>query len=717
MGGEHSTGDGGTRAAVELPKGQIRSTQAQDETLLRSLEDAKKTDDEELIYGAAIPAEPLPYDPRDSKGLELIESSAFAMNQSERALFEKNGFVISSRQVFPHFSYGYASIYSSDLPLYVSADSLLHAVHRSYEDILEIFEVESVAPALVAYLEGTRKSLASAELDPRSLRDLDIFLSVALELAVGKEVVPFDSANGDTVSELVAAATAATGHSEVELFGSSRDVDFSQFEPRGHYTDQGLDLYFRSMMWLGRIDFRLVEYEGDKAKLQRPQLKALLALDEIMTSALRRAHADIDNFVTAFVGEHDAMTLSEVAQLKVELGIGESSELDALSDTKVLQVLDEGAFGKQRISSHIVQVGLSEMTQPLAVSFALFGQRYTLDSHVFSNVVYDRAGGGTVARMMPNPLDVAYAALGNDHAAALLSTELETYDYAPDLQAMRVIADWEGDKFWGSSLYNRWLYSLRALSPQAAGSSGSDENSFPLDHTDAWNRRILNTQLASWAELRHDTVLSVKQSYTGAASCEFPDAYVDPYPEFFARLEDYALHALSLLDSVNFEVPDVASEHFELLATVSRNLREMAEHQRTGAPHSAENMAFINDAVSLGGICATTFATGWYGKLFLNTRSSGVTWAPTIVDVHTQPTDEVGHDVGKVLHVGTGDVRLITVSVDSCSGPRAYVGLVSSYCEHVEGGYGRLTDEDWEQRLRDKERPPAPQWLNPILAE
>ena len=54
--------------------------------------------------------------------------------------------------------------------------------------------------------------------------------------------------------------------------------------------------------------------------------------------------------------------------------------------------------------------------------------------------------------------------------------------------------------------------------------------------TEPWARRMLNTQLASWAELRHDTLLYAKQSYTGFPVCEFPDAYVDPYPEAWAGI-------------------------------------------------------------------------------------------------------------------------------------------------------------------------------------
>jgi hypothetical protein len=49
-----------------------------------------------------------------------------------------------------------------------------------------------------------------------------------------------------------------------------------------------------------------------------------------------------------------------------------------------------------------------------------------------------------------------------------------------------------------------------------------------------------HTQLASWAELRHDTVLYAKQSYTTSLGCSYPDAYVEPCPEFFRALGDFA---------------------------------------------------------------------------------------------------------------------------------------------------------------------------------
>ena len=39
------------------------------------------------------------------------------------------------------------------------------------------------------------------------------------------------------------------------IYGGQRAIDYSQFQPRGHYTKSAaLKRYFRTMMWLGRAD-------------------------------------------------------------------------------------------------------------------------------------------------------------------------------------------------------------------------------------------------------------------------------------------------------------------------------------------------------------------------------------------------------------------------------------------------------------------------------
>jgi hypothetical protein len=407
----------------------------------------------------------------------------------------------------------------------------------------------------------------------------------------------------------------------------------------------------------------------------------------------------------------------DVSRLLADLGAADAAAVAAIPDQTVAQAIIDGGYGQQLIASQIVIAPPHAGTLPLAATFLLLGQRYVVDSHVFSNVVYDRVNRGK-KRMMPDPLDVGFAALGNDAAAPLLRGELETYSYAPDLERMRRLVDAHGETYWGANLYNLWLSSLRTLSAPTTGVSPG-ANAPAVTKTEAWARRVLNTQLASWAELRHDTILYAKQSYTSGVACEFPDAYVEPNPAFFARVAAFARKGTTLSASLDFSAyPQLGAEvtaYYAHLGEVATILGAIATAQATGTPVSAEHLAFINQAVrQTGGVCGgpPTF-DGWYPELFFQ-KSSG-RFDPTIADVHTQPTDELGNDVGRVLHVGTGYARLMVMTVEACDGPRAYVGLASSFHQTVTDDWKRLNDTEWAAEV-GKGTPTLVPWFSELVA-
>lgn len=144
---------------------------------------------------------------------------------------------------------------------------------------------------------------------------------------------------------------------------------------------------------------------------------------------------------------------------------------------------------------------------------------------------------------------------------------------------------------------------------------------------------------------------------------------------------------------------------------VASTLGEMAEYQLRGEPFSEAHMAFINDAVVLGEICGGEFVeAGWYAQMFFGDPTE---WDPTIADVHTQPTDENGVEVGRILHVATGTPRLMVMTADTCNGPRAYAGLVSSYHEVVTDDWVRRTDDDWAPEAFDA---PPVDWFADLVA-
>jgi hypothetical protein len=663
----------------------------------------------------------LDYAAVSATGLELIQASALSLTTSERARLVQTGFVILPRHEYPGFPYAYDEIYSQDLPVFVSADMILEAVHRSYDSILQALEQTELTPRLDRLLSRLSDRLASARFgadDTTLAADLDLYLTVGRRLLGGATYPPVRGADAAAVSDLVERAEAGKNSSSVELFGTERELDFSQFEPRGHYRDDAqLERYFRAMIWFGRADLRLIETLPSGARvLRRRQLDVALGLGELMDSESLADWNALDTVIGAFAGEHDYMTVPELDGLLAKLGVSERSRVAELDDSRVAQTIVGESYGAQRIASQLMSNDSDQSTLALDASFALFGQRYVVDSHVLSNVVYDRVP----TRVRPNSLDVAFAALGNDQALELLSDELELPHYAGQLAAMRTLVEAHPAGQWQSNLYTSWLAALRTLSPDAPGNALSDEHLPTPARTELWGRRLLNTQLGSWAQLRHDTILYAKQSYTTGSLCEFPDAYVDPYPEFFhalGRFAELGQRALGTLElGPDSEVGERIRRYFESLAQVMGRLGRMAEAQRTGAPHSVEDVAFINQAIALRPGCGGfSGQDGWYAQLFFDDAQS-IEQAPTIADVHSDPGgDSPVARNANVLHVGTGLPRLMVTVVDSCTGPRAYVGAVFDYQEQFTDGLTRLTDEEWGKLVGQGVRW-EPAWMAPTFA-
>ncbi len=709
------------KAPAALPPEQQRLYQAQLDELAR---DRPKDAAEFAARFAPKTLSTLPYDPTAVQALDTIQKSALKLNDAELRVLKMNGFVISARQKFPTFFYGYRTIYADHLPLYVSADSILNAVHHSYDSALKGIEQE-LRTRLQALLKESHQRLAAAAPFSNEVKaEVDEYLCIALRLLGDTSAVPVAGGRLPTVEMLVAKAIEAKGISPVKLFGHTVDLDMSQFTPRGHYADDpALKNYFRAMIWLGRTDIPLVTFDGrstDKPtpRLVRQGVDAAVLLSRLVEPSMP-LWTSIETVLSAFVGESDNLRPNDLPKLRAQFGADDDAGLLAKNDAALLTGILRGGFGIQRISSRILDGGIHQ-TAPSDRTFLIFGQRFVLDTEALANLVYDRIPGGT-KRLMPSGLDVGFAVMGNDRAGVLLRPDLERYPgYAGALADVRTLVEKHEPAFWQGNLYHAWLGALRGLSPTRDTANPTAQGLPSVAGTDAWSRRILNTQLGSWAELRHDTLLYAKQSYTGVPVCEFPDAYVDPYPEFWAGLERYAALGQRIMITLQRPATDPVARHFETLAMATRILREMAEAERAGKPFAPEHMAFINQAIELKSqnvVCATIqVPAGWYPQLFLD-KEKTTQADPTIADVHTQPADEGGGRVGKILHVGTGLPRLMVVTADTCNGPRAYVGLASSSFEITTKDFNRLNDEDWAKAVVATLPPAEQSWMSDIVAK
>ena len=159
------------------------------------------------------------------------------------------------------------------------------------------------------------------------------------------------------------------------------------------------------------------------------------------------------------------------------------------------------------------------------------GQRYIPDSYILGQLVYTNVGTQLVPRLMPSGLDVM-AALGSDRAWELLDSEKEYVNYVSQMEFLWNQIGNMTESEWTQNLYYLWVYSLLPLL------SDPGEGYPYFMQSEAWVDKQLSTALGSWAELRHDTILYAKQSYTAEATGLPPEVtgYVEPVPALYARL-------------------------------------------------------------------------------------------------------------------------------------------------------------------------------------
>jgi len=469
----------------------------------------------------------------------------YGLTEPELELLAKNHFVITERLNYSCFGHALHDIYGKDLPVFVSTDAILHALHASYDHLLMDIERKTLEPNLSAFLNALYNSFPqllgkykSNSLLYKSLGDVDLYVTMAKSLLENSQLSP-QYINPDEVNKIWEAVQSEQMVAMPLFSEKARSLDFSQFTVRGHYTDASwgkpLGPYFKCMMWLGRMDFMLTAppsfvEEWTKDELRRMNLSAVLLHELVEISGARSLLNKNDEIIRFMIGESDNLTPDEFAGIVNKLSItGAADLLDDARYDAFLEALTESAdYGQRILSNFFIMDPYSAEPDKLPVSFRLMGQRFIIDSYIFSNVVYDRIiyEDCKIWRPMPDPLDAMFA-LGNDDALKLLQEQLDTYKYSSQLTSLRYLVDAYDEDFWNMSLYNVWLQTIRQLNPP------EDTAGFPpFMQTAAWHQEKLNTQLSSWAQLRHDTLLYAKQSYTGGTVCSYPHSFVEPYPEY-----------------------------------------------------------------------------------------------------------------------------------------------------------------------------------------
>jgi hypothetical protein len=348
-------------------------------------------------------------------------------------------------------------------------------------------------------------------------------------------------------------------------------------------------------------------------------------------------------------------------------------------------------------------------------------------------------GGGPI-RGFPRGLDVM-TVLGSKRAREILK-ELgdDAYSGRPNGlsfdQALANLVKEYGklsEQDWNRNLYWSWLHALKALLAEY----GDGYQSFMS--TQAYRTRSLTAALASWAQLRHDTILYAKQSYTmikeASGNVEPPrpvQGYVEPLPEFYARL--LALARMTNLGLTEMKVLDgAAKKRLADFESLLERLLAISEKELANAELKEEDYDFIrNFGEHLEGVVVApnprkikalqleladaVMAGNEKRRLELEEQigieTAGAMKTTLIADVHTDTNSRT------VLEEGTGYVDLGVFVYQQPDGRLVLgAGPVLSYHEFKQPMSNRLTDEKWRELLKSKDAPAAPEWTKEYVSD
>ncbi|MBN2542074.1 DUF3160 domain-containing protein [bacterium] len=709
-----------------------------------------------------MPKYDLPVDMTRVSNLEKIQGRFLSNTEYIEAL-KQNGFVVIDGGRIDDITAPYTSLRNQDIPIYITADTPLHLFHIQFDETLKDIEEHYFYPDIVA---ATRFLLDASEKDYKAFKgDLKeaakrnvAYFSVALKQFDPEASTP--SYVDDWVEwecekiEQHAGLPDYTIAREKSLFRVPED--YSQYKPRGHYTrSEELKQYFMGMMWFGRMTFLLKGHEKfgpiippskaltdpGTAKLQTLQAALISArCGELKVADGRRISEVWDRIyaVTAFyAGFADDLTLYDYREAMREVFGTQFSPSDLNKEDKFTQLLFElsklqgpaifSGTGGAGIDPGSVEghqfTSVEDLDSILShtMGFRFMGQRYIPDSYILSQLVSPAVG--TIPRVIPERFSVVYipderiqpdlaysirgfprgldvfSVFGSERAEELAAdfTDNEYPKYDDQLRKLRDEFAKLTPEDWNRNLYWSWLYALKTLT----GERGNGYQAY--QQNDAWLDRQLNTALASWSALRHNTILYAKQSYTpihvGITSARPtppppppPKGLVEPLPDFYAKILTTTKMAYDGLKELEVLTPEAESRLASLVSTLER-LYDICKNQCANKPLTIADNNFLGDFPD-----ALKRAIGDVDDKGLKTT--------IIADVHTEMNTK------QCLEEASGYVDYIVVAYARPEGDIVLaVGPVLSYYEFKHPMKDRLTDEKWREMLQSGETPEKPEWV------
>lgn len=615
--------------------------------------------------------------------------------QQKAALAKNLFFTCTSDDKALYWAYGRNEYHN--LTSIVTADNVLQIYHiffestlRSVEQTVLVSEVEKLSEAMLKQSEKRLQSLKGTPLEQAAIKNA-AFFGVACEL-IGAEAKLSGSAKTMMDKEL-ALVNAHQGFATGAIF--PYEVDYSQFIVRGHYTKtKELGRYFQAMMWFGLVPFSVEKLSNGQPVLAKEQVvQSLLVTRDLVESDAYARWKKIYDVTSVYAGEANNLTPTEWSVALKKVFGADPDEKQFANDAKQRAFLAE--LRSMRKPPIVNQHRSRSGAVAGALQFRFIGQRAIPDSVVLQEL------SEPDMRPFPSPLDVM-SVLGSARATALLDGNPSKYNPKgwKEYQMLRIGLETKFKALpaatWSKDLYWSWLDCLRQnLKPAQAGYPSFMRNQ-------AWQDKSLYSSLASWAELRHDTILYGMQSVAEMGDGDEPPkvlGYVEPNLPVYRRLTALVKQNRDALKSRGYLTERVGEQFDSFLETLAFFTDVSEVELRNGKLSRADHdriRVIEGELESLHNSIQTVDAE--YQVLSQDDLDIAL-----VADVHTA--------FGQALEVGVGraDHLVAVVPIEG----KLYLarGSALSFYEFKQPISNRMTDEAWKKRLNAKKAPPRPDWI------
>ena len=671
----------------------------------------------ERIRAREAELQKLNFKPANSKDVVNMDNliNPFQLKEFDSKLYNmlgKNGFAIVPAEHNQLFHVYEKNDYA-DFPSFVTTDLYLQLFHLYFDCVLRDVEEKHLDSLMIVFssqMEAEMKTLTSSQ---------DAEVKAAAEFgqawfAVASWLFSHDKAPASAaklnvpeaykkmvMEEITKAFDAENGYSDMlEYFPSEEMFGYSLFRPRGHYTRSKVcSRYFRGMMWLQTAHF------GTNKPSKMKQI-ALIANVFNQQPKLRAIYNKVSEPITYLMGTPDNVTLIQVANRIKEMGLPIEQLLSSRKDmANLTKDIEEIAKRQMRIEL--------KKTRGSKYVVDIMPQRYQPDAEAL--IATTDQDSPVSLRPCPKGLDWM-AVMGLPGAERILMDELkEAQKWADFPKALTTARKKAATTPWEACVANQWMYTLQSL--------GDTAQSLPyFMQSPQWQKKNLDTALASWAELKHDAILYAKQPMLAECGDGGPEppvvkGYVEPNVKFWEKAIALVTRMDKVLTTYGLQT-EKAKAVYERIKEMAEFCRDISKKELNGGKITDEEYNQIEiigstvENISLELVSEDNeMLQGWSDVVSTDKKVA------VVADVFTASGENVAIDNKCVLYEGVGPAYEIYVVVEIDGSLYLTRGAVLSYREFTRLlSDPRMTDEEWQEELKKSPTGGTPSWMNEIIA-